>query len=82
MGIFIPHLLCLPEQKEFLWEHQKDGKRKEGCKFVSGFPEALGSQEQEAVYGHIQAAACMYSTHTEGDMVPGVEVRAREAEWT
>jgi hypothetical protein len=30
LGISTLYLLCLPEQKEFPWEHQSDPKQKEG----------------------------------------------------
>lgn len=46
--VYTPHLLCPPKQKEFPSEHHSDEKQR-GASLRLTFPEALGSQEQEAV---------------------------------
>lgn len=51
LGNIHSHLPCLPEQKEFPWEHQSDGKQKRELRVCVPLPEALGSQELEAVLG-------------------------------
>lgn len=60
--VYTPHLLCPPKQKEFPSEHHSHEKQR-GASLCLTFPEALGSQEQEAVLrplgGCIWAAVCV-----------------------
>lgn len=86
LGLGTPHLLCLPERKEFSWEHQsEENKKSKAAGLCPASPRPPGSQEQEAVLRRFRepawAAACMDRGCAEGVVVPAA-LGAGDVSWT